>query len=134
MDLVVIASAQLVKKEITDTLRTHPDCAKRKIYAENYFGKHPNTGTDFFLSSHFRIFFNVCRAASFSVLKIISFFVVRSMYGQEYFCDDAHRFVVRRLKTAEIALESGGVHGEHRAVRPVNARKLSPNGPKEKHG
>ena len=47
---------------------------------------------DFFLSSHFRSFFNECRTASFSVLKIISFFVVRAMYGQEYFCDDAHRF------------------------------------------
>ena len=44
-----------VKKEITDTLRTHPDCAKRKIYAENYFGKHPNAGTDFFLSSKQRL-------------------------------------------------------------------------------
>ena len=47
---------------------------------------------DFFLFSHFRSFFNECRIATFSVFKIISFFVVRAMYGQKYFCDDAHRF------------------------------------------
>ena len=44
-----------VKKEIIDSLRTHPDCAKRKIYAESYFSKHPNAGNDFFLFSKQRL-------------------------------------------------------------------------------
>lgn len=35
------------KKEIKDTLRTHPDCAVRKIFAENFFNKNPKPGSDF---------------------------------------------------------------------------------------
>ena len=40
------------KKEIKDTLKTHPDCAFRKIYAENFFAKNPKPGPDFILSAN----------------------------------------------------------------------------------
>ena len=39
------------KKEIVDSLKTHPDCAKRKIAAEAYFNQHPKTGVDFFVGT-----------------------------------------------------------------------------------
>ena len=39
------------KKEIADTLKTHPDCAKRKIYSETFFSRNPKPGTDFFLAT-----------------------------------------------------------------------------------
>lgn len=39
------------KKEIKDTLKTHPDCAIRKIYAQDFFNKNPKTGTDFILAT-----------------------------------------------------------------------------------
>lgn len=35
------------KKEITDSLKTHPDCAKRKIAMESFFRSRPKLGTDF---------------------------------------------------------------------------------------
>lgn len=44
-----------VKKEIVDTLKTHPDCALRKVYATEYFQKHPKQGGDFILSSKERL-------------------------------------------------------------------------------
>jgi hypothetical protein len=40
------------KKEIKDTLKTHPDCEVRKIYAEKYFAKNPGAGPDFILSEN----------------------------------------------------------------------------------
>ncbi len=44
-----------VKKEMKDTLRTHPDCALRRIYAEDYFAKNPKQGPDFVLSTNTRL-------------------------------------------------------------------------------
>jgi len=44
-----------IKKEIKDTLKTHPDCALRKIYAENFFNKNPKPGPDFILSTNTRL-------------------------------------------------------------------------------
>lgn len=37
------------KKEIVDSLKTHPDCAKRKIIAEVFFTKSPKPGVDFLI-------------------------------------------------------------------------------------
>ncbi len=39
------------KKEILDTLKTHPDCALRKTYAQAFFIKNPKAGPDFVLST-----------------------------------------------------------------------------------
>lgn len=43
------------KKEMVDTLKTHPDCAKRKLYAQDFFGRHPKAGPDFILSTKARL-------------------------------------------------------------------------------
>lgn len=40
------------KKEIKDTLKTHPDCAVRKVYAKDFFAKNPKNGPDFVLSTN----------------------------------------------------------------------------------
>lgn len=40
------------KKEIKDTLKTHPDCAVRKVYAQNFFAKNPKGGPDFVVSTN----------------------------------------------------------------------------------
>lgn len=40
------------KKEIKDTLKTHPDCAVRKIYAQDFFTKNPKSGPDFVISTN----------------------------------------------------------------------------------
>ena len=39
------------KKEIRDTLKTHPDCAARKINARQYFSKNPKPGADFIFAT-----------------------------------------------------------------------------------
>ena len=39
------------KKEIIDTLKTHPDCAMRKTYAQDFFNKNPKTGSDFIFAN-----------------------------------------------------------------------------------
>ncbi|WP_157740709.1 M48 family metallopeptidase [Mucilaginibacter xinganensis] len=39
------------KKEITDSLKTHPDCAKRKIAMESFFRKKPKPGIDFLVGN-----------------------------------------------------------------------------------
>lgn len=41
-----------VKKEIKDTLKTHPDCAIRKAYAQEFFTKNPKAGPDFILTQN----------------------------------------------------------------------------------
>ena len=41
-----------LKKEIKDTLKTHPDCALRKTYAKDFFVKNPKTGPDYVLASN----------------------------------------------------------------------------------
>jgi Zn-dependent protease with chaperone function len=38
------------KKEIIDSLETHPDCAKRKIATQLFFTEHPKPGADFLVS------------------------------------------------------------------------------------
>lgn len=38
-----------VKQQIRDTLKTHPDCAIRKIYVQDFFTKNPKPGPDFVL-------------------------------------------------------------------------------------
>jgi hypothetical protein len=35
------------KKEIVDSLKTHPDCALRKVAMQQYFDQNPKTGVDF---------------------------------------------------------------------------------------
>ena len=40
------------KKEIKDTLKTHPDCVIRKAYAQHFFNKNPKPGPDFVLSTN----------------------------------------------------------------------------------
>ena len=37
----------VVKKELVDSLKTHPDCAGRKATMQAYFNDHPKTGVDF---------------------------------------------------------------------------------------
>jgi hypothetical protein len=39
------------KKEITDSLKTHPDCAKRKIAMESFFWSRPKPGIDFLVGN-----------------------------------------------------------------------------------
>ncbi|WP_073406687.1 M48 family metallopeptidase [Mucilaginibacter sp. OK098] len=39
------------KKEITDSLKTHPDCAKRKIAMEFFFNHKPKPGNDFWVGN-----------------------------------------------------------------------------------
>lgn len=50
-----ISFGAVVKKEIVDTLKTHPDCAKRKVYAEQYYTHHTKTGADFLLLTKQRL-------------------------------------------------------------------------------
>lgn len=35
------------KQKVIDSLQTHPDCAKRKLYAQSFFAKQNTTGSDF---------------------------------------------------------------------------------------
>jgi hypothetical protein len=43
------------KKEIVDSLKTHPDCAKRKIAAEAYFKQNSKSGVDFFVGDQTKL-------------------------------------------------------------------------------
>ena len=39
------------KEALVDSLKTHPDCSKRKVYAEKYFARNPKAGTDFLIAT-----------------------------------------------------------------------------------
>jgi len=40
-----------VKKEIVDSLKTHPDCSVRKITMQVWYDKHPKTGADYLIAN-----------------------------------------------------------------------------------
>ena len=53
-----------IKKETADSLKTHPDCAQRKITMQQHFDKNPKAGTDFLISN----------AQNLAAIKKIAFF------------------------------------------------------------
>lgn len=52
------------KKEIIDSLKTHPDCTQRKIVMQSFFDKNPKPGADF-LTGNFKKLSDVKKAALF---------------------------------------------------------------------
>ncbi|MDF2433457.1 MAG: hypothetical protein JWP44_3088 [Mucilaginibacter sp.] len=41
---------QTPRKEIIDSLKTHPDCTQRKIWMQSFFNSYPRAGVDFIIS------------------------------------------------------------------------------------
>jgi len=46
-----ISFGRVLKKEILDSLKTHPDCAQRKIVMQTYFDKYPKPGADYLVGT-----------------------------------------------------------------------------------
>ncbi|CAN5358865.1 M48 family metallopeptidase [soil metagenome] len=47
----IMSFGKPVKKDVVDALKTHPDCAQRKITMQSFFDQHPKPGVEFFIGT-----------------------------------------------------------------------------------